>query len=76
MFHIDGTLSHEIRNNLLNSLRAWCEAASVTMTGVQLKDTNSTSNSAFTALHFSFFAKYGVSVSVSSEGFDQLLTFA
>ncbi|KAJ3806294.1 hypothetical protein F5876DRAFT_50307, partial [Lentinula aff. lateritia] len=61
MFHIDGTLSHEIRNNLLNGLRAWCEAASVTMTGVQLKDTNSTSNSAFTALHFSFFAKYGVS---------------
>ncbi|KAJ3858200.1 hypothetical protein EV359DRAFT_69201, partial [Lentinula novae-zelandiae] len=61
IFHVDGTLSAEVRTNLFNSLRAWCQTASLSMSGANLKTTDSSSNTAFTALHFSYHAKYGVS---------------
>ncbi|KAJ4484259.1 hypothetical protein C8J55DRAFT_510158 [Lentinula edodes] len=61
IFHVDGTLSSEVRTNLFNSLRAWCQTASLSMSGANLKTTDSSSNTAFTALHFSYHAKYGVS---------------
>ncbi|KAJ3804864.1 hypothetical protein F5876DRAFT_70278 [Lentinula aff. lateritia] len=61
IFHVDGTLSAEVRTNLFNSLRAWCQTASFSMSGANLKTTDSSSNTAFTALHFSYHAKYSVS---------------
>ncbi|KAJ3847261.1 hypothetical protein EV368DRAFT_87926 [Lentinula lateritia] len=61
IFHVDGTLSAEVRTNLFNSLWAWCRTASFSMSGANLKTTDSSSDTAFTALHFAYHAKYSVS---------------
>ncbi|KAJ3804678.1 hypothetical protein F5876DRAFT_70432, partial [Lentinula aff. lateritia] len=66
IFHADGTLSAEVRTNLFNSLWAWCQTVNLSMSGANLKTMDSSSNTAFTALHFSYHAKYGVSINLES----------
>lgn len=64
LVHVDGTLSASKRGQVWLALQSWCKAASSTVCGSDLKDQDtSLGQSAFTAWHFSLFAKYGQSVS-------------
>ncbi|KAJ3754699.1 hypothetical protein EV360DRAFT_73505 [Lentinula raphanica] len=65
---VNSTLSSNKRQNLLMSLLAWSRAASSTISGVELVSKNSREVSGFTALHFTFFGKYGPDGKLAPKG--------
>lgn len=68
IFHVDSTLSQEKRDNLQTALLAWSQAVKNTITGAELKNQNTSENTSteFPTFHWTYFAKYGQSVSDST----------
>lgn len=65
VFYVDGTLDAEKRCRLWLALNSWCTATATNVIGTELKDqdTSKIERPSFSAWHFSFYAKYGQSVS-------------
>jgi hypothetical protein len=66
VFHVDSTLSPEKRQRLQTAVMAWCNAVKKNISGAELKDQNTSelNRPVFSTFHFSYYSKYGQSVSV------------